>query len=83
MADYMRTNEYTLPQFKRVIDGFVAAGGDRAIAEAIFGVKAEYLEASFKQMRRDYGSIEGYFANPLGIDAEGQKALQDRFLAKD
>ena len=26
MADYMRTNEYTLAQFQHAIDGFVAAG---------------------------------------------------------
>ena len=43
MADFMRTNEYTLPQFKPVIDEFVATGGERAIAEAVFGVKPEYL----------------------------------------
>jgi protein-tyrosine phosphatase len=80
MADYMRTNEYNLPQSARVIDGFVAAGGDRAIAEAIFGVKPEYLEASFDEMQKRYGTIEAYFAEGLGIDAAGQRALRDRFL---
>jgi protein-tyrosine phosphatase len=80
MADYMRTNEYTLPQSARVIDGFVAAGGDRAIPKAIFGVKPEYLEASFDEMQKRYGTIEAYFAKGLGIDAAGQKALRDRFL---
>ncbi len=80
MADYMRTNEYTLPQSASVIDGFVAAGGDRAIAEAVFGVKPEYLEASFDEMQKRYGTIEAYFAKGLGIDAAGQKALRDRFL---
>ena len=80
MADYMRTNEYTLPQFKHVIDDFVAAGGDRAIASAIFGVKPEYLEASFDEMQKLYGTIERYFSEALGIDAAGQKALRDLFL---
>jgi len=80
MADYMRTNEYTLPQSAGVIDGFVAAGGDRAIAEAIIGVKPEYLQASFDEMEKRYGAIEAYFAKGLGVDAAGQKALRDRFL---
>ena len=80
MTDYMRTNEYTLPQFARAIDGFVAAGGDRAIAEAVFGVKTEYLEASFDEMRKRYRTIEKYFAEGLSIDAAGQKALRDRFV---
>jgi len=81
MADYMRTNEYTLPQFAKAMDAFVAAGGDRAIVEAVFGVKPEYLDASFDEMQKRYGTIENYFDKGLGIDAAGRKALRDRFLS--
>ena len=80
MADYLRTNDYTLPQFKHEIDAFVSAGGNRDIALAIFGVKAEYLEASFDQMRKQHGTIEKYFADGLGIDAARQQVLRKRFL---
>jgi len=82
MEDYMRTNEYTLPQFKRTIDEFVAAGGDRDIAVAVFGVKPEYLQASFDEMHQRYGTIEKYFSEGLGIDIAGQQALRDRFLGE-
>ena len=80
MADYMRTNDYMLPQFKHAIDDFVAAGGDRAIAVAVFGVKPEYLEASLDEMQKQCGSIERYFSEALGIDAAGQKALRNLYL---
>jgi protein-tyrosine phosphatase len=82
MEDYLRTNEYTLPQFKRTIDAFVAAGGERDIAVAVFGVKPEYLDASFDEMRKRYGSIENYFSEGLGIDAVGQDALRDLFVGE-
>jgi protein-tyrosine phosphatase len=82
VADFMRTNDYTLPQFKPVIDEFVAAGGNRAIAEAVFRVKAEYLEASFDEMQKRYGTIQRYFSEGLGIDAAGQNALRVLY-AKD
>jgi len=82
MADYMRTNAYVLPQSAGVIDGFVAAGGDRAIPEAVIGVKPEYLQASFDEMQKRYGTIEAYFAKGLGIDAAGQKTLRDRLLRR-
>jgi len=82
IADYMRTNEYLLPQSASVIDGFVAAGGDRAIPEAVIGVKPEYLQASFDEMQKRYGTIEAYFAKGLGIDSAGQQALRDRFLRR-
>jgi protein-tyrosine phosphatase len=81
MADYMRTNDYTLPQFKKTIDEFVAAGGERDIALAVFGVKPEYLEASFDEMHKRYRTIEQYFSEGLGIDTDGQQALRDLFLA--
>jgi protein-tyrosine phosphatase len=83
MADYMLTNDYDLPQFQTAIDGFVAAGGDRAIAIAVFGVKPEYLDASFDQMQKQYGAIEKYFSDGLGIDAAGQKALRDLYLERE
>ena len=38
------------------------------------------LEASFDEMRKQYGTIEGYFAEGLGIDAAQQKALRDLYL---
>ena len=45
-----------------------------------FGVKPAYLEASFDEMHKRYGTIEAYFVTGLGIDAARQKALRDRFL---
>jgi protein-tyrosine phosphatase len=82
LADYMRTNDYTLPQFRHAIDAFVAGGGERSIALAVLGVKPEYLEASLDEMQKQYGSIEKYFSEGLGIDAVGQQALRERFLGK-
>ncbi len=80
IADFLRSNEYVLPQYQKVIDAFVAAGGDRTIPLAVFGVKAEYLQASFDEMQKQYGTIERYFSDGLGIDAARQKALRDLFL---
>ena len=80
IADFMRTNEYTLSQFRSKIDEFAAAGGERAIAEAILGVKPEYLEASFDEMQKRYGTIERYFSEGLGIDSAGQLALRELYI---
>lgn len=80
MADYMRTNNYTLPQFQHAIDAFVAGGGERSIGVAVLGVKREYLEASLDEMQQHYGSVEQYFSEGLGIDSAGQQALRARFL---
>jgi hypothetical protein len=66
MADYMRTNEYTLPQSASVIDGFVAAGGDRAIPEAIIGVKPEYLRGFLRRDAEALRDDRGVFRQRAG-----------------
>ena len=78
--DYLKSNEYILPAYKNFIDHFVAAGGQPSIPQEILGVKAEYLRASFDQVKTQYGSIENYFDKGLGIDRAGQQKLRDRFL---
>jgi len=83
MKDYLRSNDYILPLYKKVIDGYVAGGGEPSIPQAIFGVKVEYLDASFDEMQTNYGTIENYFSEGLGIDATMQKKLRDLYLEKE
>jgi protein-tyrosine phosphatase len=82
MDDYLRSNDYILPAYQKTTDSFTKAGGDPEIIKAILGVKAEYLKASFDEMKTKYGTIEDYFSKALEIDAAGQKALRDRFLIR-
>ncbi len=65
--------------YQRVIDGFVAAGGEESIPLAILGVKQDYLEAAFDEMETEYGTIDKYFSEGLGIDADQQKAIRDLY----
>lgn len=80
--DYLRSNDYIIPAYQDAIDSFVAAGGDRSIPLAILGVKKEYLDAAFDEMQKNYGSIEKYFSDGLGIDAARQQALRNLYLSK-
>jgi protein-tyrosine phosphatase len=80
MEDYLKSNQYILPHYRKEIDEFVAAGGDSTIVLAVFGVKKDYLEASFDEVQKNYGSIEKYFSEGLGIDKEQQERLRRRFL---
>ena len=78
--DYLRSNEYILPAYKEAIDGFVAEGADPSIPQDLLGVKAEYLQSAFGEVKTQYGIIDGYFEKGLGIDNSGQQQLRDRFL---
>ena len=83
MEDYLRSNDYIIPMYQEVIDGFVAAGGEEGIPLAILGVKQEYLDAAFDEMQTNHGTIEKYFSEGLGIDASQQRALRDLYLGQE
>lgn len=78
--DYLKSNDYILPAYKKVVDSFVEAGGQKEIPLAILGVKKEYLDAAFEEMEKNYGSIENYFSKGLKISAEKQQELKRMML---
>ena len=82
IEDYLRSNDYIIPMYREVIEGAVASGIEEEIPLSILGVKKEYLEAAFDEMEKKYGTIEKYFAEGLGIDADQQQALIDLYLTK-
>jgi protein-tyrosine phosphatase len=82
MQDYLRSNDYIIPMYRKVIDNAVESGIEEEIPLSILGVKKEYLEAAFDEMETKYGTIEDYFSEGLGIDADQQKALRDLYLGE-
>lgn len=78
--DYLLTNELFLPRIESVFDGFAAAGGDPKLLRPVLGVRAEYLDTAFTAVAERFGTIEGYFADGLGLDGAAQQALREKFL---
>ena len=69
MEDYLRSNDYILPKYQKVIDAFVEAGGDREIPMALLGVRKEYLESAFDEMEKHTApsrstSLKGWASTP-------------------
>jgi protein-tyrosine phosphatase len=82
LDDFLESNRHVLPKYRARVEEFAARGGDPALLEPVLGVMPEYLEAAFDEVRRTYGSIEGYFGEGLGLDSAAQQCLRDRFVAK-
>ena len=80
-ADYMTTNRDLLPALKPYFDRFAAAGGDPGLLTPVLGVESRYLDAALDELHSRFGTIESDFAQGLGIDAEGQRALRAIFVA--
>jgi protein-tyrosine phosphatase len=83
MEDYLRSNDYILPMYQTEINDFVAAGGQASILLAVHGVREEYLNAAFDELKKEYVTIERYFSESLGISTDQQKALRKLYVRKD
>ena len=71
---------FELPAEQPVFDRFQAQRGDPELLRPVIGVERHYLEAALDEMGKEFGSIEGYFAEGLGLDAAAQGAVRAALL---
>ncbi len=78
--DYLRTNDYILPEYHVYIARFIAQGGDPAITRSLFAARREYLDAAFHEAAVRFGGMDGYFSEGLGLDHDTRRRLRARLL---
>lgn len=78
--DYLLSNDYLLQGLEPVLERFAASGGDPQLLRPVLGVKAEYLSAALETVQREYGTIERYFADGLGLDDPTRQRLRETLL---
>lgn len=62
------------------IDRRVPGKIDETLFRKILGVSQDTIEASFAEMEAQYGSIDGFIRDGLGIDDATRQALRNKFL---
>lgn len=92
MEDYLLSNAYRAREMQRELSDFKKrqpAGRDELVArrdarvfQALLEARREYLQAAFDEMVREYGSIEAYLHDGLGVTQEQRKKLQDQLLER-
>ena len=78
--EYMISDLEVRRAFAHVIDGFVAHGGAREVIEPLMSVHPSFLEAALQAMHAEYGSIEAYFSEGLGLGEATLATLREAFL---
>jgi protein-tyrosine phosphatase len=81
LADYLLSGPRLAPVVRPLIDTFAARGGDPELLRPLLEVRPAYLGAALDEVDRRFGSIEGYFAEGLGLDAATRSTLRDRLVA--
>ncbi|MBB4662760.1 tyrosine-protein phosphatase [Conexibacter arvalis] len=82
LDDFMLSDELALRAFRPLIDAFAAGGGDPDALRPILGVQPGYLRAGVDHLRAVHGTIEGWFADGLGLGADVQARLRERLLER-
>lgn len=78
--EYLLTNEQLLPALEPLFQRFEAHGAPRELLAPVLGVDRSYLDEAFTTMRAEFGTIERYFADGLGIADAEQAQLRERLL---
>ena len=80
MREYLLSDLEVRRAFEHVVDDFVARGGTRDVIEPMMSVRPSYLDAALDAMHDEYGSIEAYFDDGLGLGSPTLAALREAFL---
>ncbi|NCC35749.1 MAG: tyrosine-protein phosphatase [Chloroflexia bacterium] len=82
LADYLRSNEYTISARRRELALIRLTRGEHAasLVRQLLGVKAAYLETAFATIDRIYGSFDAYVREGLGLQEEDLAQLRIALL---
>ena len=72
--DYLLTNRF----YRR--DPSASTDLPDDVRQAIGSVEASFLAAGFEAVRDDYGGLEDYFRDGLGLGVHERAALRERYL---
>lgn len=83
MRDFLMSNEVYRDNIAYLENELKNKGCDDMVmkeAQAMAGVKGEYLAAAFEAVKSKYGSIQDYIKNQLGVSDEKIAKLRDMYL---
>lgn len=83
MQDFLLTNELNKDKIAYMENELKNRGCDEAVvndALAMAGVNGEYLKNAFDKVKEQYGSVDDYIRNQLGVSDEEREKLKEMYL---
>lgn len=83
MKDYMLTNEFPSKNKSRYYKLVLLATRDKKAADAIlplFEAHESFLDSAFDAIEQNFGGIDSFIENELGISKEKRAELQNKYL---
>ncbi|MGF0316972.1 tyrosine-protein phosphatase [Nocardia fluminea] len=82
MNDYLLTNEYSAASIEATVAHIAATRGPEAAAviRPLLGVDRSFLEAGITQLTSDYGTVDKYLRDGLGLRPQVVNALRAKLV---
>ncbi|VVN68097.1 hypothetical protein PS726_00226 [Pseudomonas fluorescens] len=83
LQDYMTTNRLTHDSVKQQVDAMVARSGGQANREALttlLQVQPAFLQSAYATIDQQYGSMDNYLTEGLGIGPAQRQVLRQKLL---
>jgi protein-tyrosine phosphatase len=80
MADYLASGPAVARMFAGLREMVIGEGGDVATFDFVLGVFPEYLDAAMRTMTTQFGSLEGFLTDGLGLPPDFRERLAMRLL---
>lgn len=81
MDDYLLTNDYIADTIGPMLDTVEAAGLDPEVFRPMITVDKTFLQAGIDQAVENFGSIDGYLTDGIGLDEDTIAALKTKLTA--
>lgn len=78
--DYLASNRYLAASNEKLFEQVTAAGYDAELVRPFMEQRSEYLQASFARAEGDYGSMDAYLTDGLGVPPATLAALRTLLL---
>ncbi|UTW61888.1 tyrosine-protein phosphatase [bacterium SCSIO 12741] len=81
MQDYLLSNYYRYDKIERFTRlGARFLGIENESIRSVLEVRPEYLQASYAQIQKEYGSLDQYLRKAVGLTTEEINRLKERYL---
>ncbi|MEG2350224.1 MAG: tyrosine-protein phosphatase [Hungatella sp.] len=81
--DFVKTNDYLIPQTKRMLDQIRGQNPDSKLltcAKVLNEVRRSYIESAYRTIEAQFGTVDHYLVKGLGLTAEKQDKLKQKYL---
>ncbi|NJL12698.1 MAG: tyrosine-protein phosphatase [Microscillaceae bacterium] len=79
-ADYLASNYFRREENIRIIRKARLVGIPSHLITPVMEVRAEYLEAAFEEIEKEYENVENYLHQVMGLNAEKIQRLRELYL---